>query len=202
MGTVDVSAKVNANAASTVNVNGAVSFSRAISVLGGITGTAGASIVLTSETAAVEIDGTADVSFGSLELAASSEFTVDASGDDFAAVDVSGAVTFTGSNQEVTVVWDSEVSTPFTVMEYASYSGTAPEATLIASAGVSRRALLQTTEEPTTAMPTGDPEKSCELEWQDDKLVVACSDDSAASSLAPVAMFAALVAALVAAVFA
>merc|ERR1711916_190863 len=98
--TVDVSAKVNANAASTVNVNGAVSFSRAISVLGGITGTAGASIVLTSETAAeeihyisgavtvdsievdgldtgadvtvegaVEIDGTADVSFGSLELA-------------------------------------------------------------------------------------------------------------------------------------
>merc|ERR1711916_340569 len=239
--TVDVSAKVNANAASTVNVNGAVSFSRAISVLGGITGTAGASIVLTSETAAeeihyisgavtvdsievdvdtvlvadgldtgadvtvegaVEIDGTADVSFGSLELAASSEFTVDASGDDFAAVDVSGAVTFTGSNQEVTVVWDSEVSTPFTVMEYASYSGTAPEATLIASAGVSRRALLQTTEEPTTAMPTGDPEKSCELEWQDDKLVVACSDDSAASSLAPVAMFAALVAALVAAVFA
>merc|ERR1711991_1227410 len=50
--TVDVSAKVNANAASTVNVNGAVSFSRAISVLGGITGTAGASIVLTSETAA------------------------------------------------------------------------------------------------------------------------------------------------------
>merc|ERR1711991_1137451 len=219
--TVDVSAKVNANAASTVNVNGAVSFSRAISVLGGITGTAGASIVLTSETAAeeihyisgavtvdsievdvdtvlvaggldtgadvtvegaVEIDGTADVSFGSLELAASSEFTVDASGDDFAAVDVSGAVTFTGSNQEVTVVWDSEVSTPFTVMEYASYSGTAPEATLIASAGVSRRALLQTTEEPTTAMPTGDPEKSCELEWQDDKLVVACSDDSAASS--------------------
>merc|ERR1711916_264193 len=233
MGTVDVSAKVNANAASTVNVNGAVSFSRAISVLGGITGTAGASIVLTSETAAeeihyisgavtvdsievdgldtgadvtvegaVEIDGTADVSFGSLELAASSEFTVDASGDDFAAVDVSGAVTFTGSNQEVTVVWDSEVSTPFTVMEYASYSGTAPEATLIASAGVSRRALLQTTEEPTTAMPTGDPENSCELEWQDDKLVVACSDDSAASSLAPVAMFAALVAALVAAVFA
>merc|ERR1711916_306871 len=239
--TVDVSAKVNANAASTVNVNGAVSFSRAISVLGGITGTAGASIVLTSETAAeeihyisgavtvdsievdvdtvlvadgldtgadvtvegaVEIDGTADVSFGSLELAASSEFTVDASGDDFAAVDVSGAVTFTGSNQEVTVVWDSEVSTPFTVMEYASYSGTAPEATLIASAGVSRRALLQTTEEPTTAMPTGDPENSCELEWQDDKLVVACSDDSAASSLAPVAMFAALVAALVAAVFA
>merc|ERR1711991_1124539 len=53
--TVDVSAKVNANAASTVNVNGAVSFSRAISVLGGITGTAGASIVLTSETAAEEI---------------------------------------------------------------------------------------------------------------------------------------------------
>merc|ERR1711916_35548 len=75
---------------------------------------------------AVEIDGTADVSFGSLDLAA---------------VDVSGAVTFTGSNQEVTVVWDSEVSTPFTVMEYASYSGTAPEATLIASSGVSRRAL-------------------------------------------------------------
>merc|ERR1711991_1018746 len=170
--TVDVSAKVNANAASTVNVNGAVSFSRAISVLGGITGTAGASIVLTSETAAEEIHY------------------------------ISGAVTFTGSNQEVTVVWDSEVSTPFTVMEYASYSGTAPEASLIASAGVSRRALLQTTEEPTTAMPTGDPENSCELEWQDDKLVVACSDDSAASSLAPVAMFAALVAALVAAVFA
>merc|ERR1711916_200692 len=107
MGTVDVSAKVNANAASTVNVNGAVSFSRAISVLGGITGTAGASIVLTSETAAEEIHYISGaVTVDSIEvdvdtvlvadgLDTGADVTVDASGDDFAAVDVSGAVTFT-----------------------------------------------------------------------------------------------------------
>merc|ERR1711916_318461 len=119
----------------------------------------------------VVVEGEVEVSFGSLELKGNAELTVDAKSDDYVAIDISGDVTFSGSNQEITVVFDRSAS------------------------AMARRALLQNT----TDSGDGSEEGDCTGEFENDRFVVRCpGDPSSASALAPIALLAALAAALVA----
>ena len=126
------------------------------------------------------------------------ELTVDAKSDDYVAIDISGDVTFSGSNQEITVEFDrSSAVTPLVIAEFEAVVGTPPVVVVIdaSASAMARRALLQNT----TDSGDGSDEGDCTGEFENDRFVVRCpGDPSSASALAPIALLAALAAALVA----
>merc|ERR1711991_674686 len=96
----------------------------------------------------VVVEGEVEVSFGSLELKGNAELTVDAKSDDYVAIDISGDVTFPGSNQEITVEFDrSSAVTPLVIAEFEAVVGTPPVVVVIdaSASAMARRALLQNT---------------------------------------------------------
>merc|ERR1711916_408895 len=158
----------------------------------GVDGFASTTTDVVVDGGSVVVEGEVEVSFGSLELKGNAELTVDAKSDDYVAIDISGDVTFSDSNQEITVEFDrSSAVTPLVIAEFEAVVGTPPVVMVIdaSASAMARRALLRNTTD------SGD----CSGEFENDRFVVRCpGDPSSASALAPIALLAALAAALVA----
>merc|ERR1711991_842314 len=91
--------------------------------------------------------------------------------DDYVAIDISGDVTFSGSNQEITVEFDrSSAVTPLVIAEFEAVVGTPPVVVVIdaSASAMARRALLQNT----TDSGDGSEEGDCTGELENDRFVV------------------------------